>query len=78
MSVINNPDVVAVNKHSQRFIDDYDAAAFAQRELADRLLDRLQWMSIKPKVVVDLGARTGYTTQKLLNYKYKMILNKLD
>jgi malonyl-CoA O-methyltransferase len=48
----------------------YDAAAFLQREVADRLLERLGYFSIKPQIILDIGAGTGYTT-KLLERRYK-------
>lgn len=43
----------------------YDANAAIQREIADRLFDRLEWVRLEPQVIVDVGARTGYTTQGL-------------
>lgn len=43
----------------------YDGAAVLQREIADRLLDRLELVRLAPQVIIDIGARTGYTTQCL-------------
>jgi len=43
----------------------YDSASVLQREIADRLFDRLEWVRLDPKVIVDIGARTGYTSQIL-------------
>lgn len=43
----------------------YDEAAVLQREVADRLLDQLDFMLIEPKVILDCGARTGYLSKKL-------------
>jgi len=40
----------------------YDAAAILQREIADRLLARLEYMRIAPRCVLDLGCGTGYAT----------------
>ena len=40
----------------------YDAAAILQREIADRLLARLDYMRIAPRCVLDLGCGTGYAT----------------
>jgi len=39
----------------------YNEAAVLQTEVADRLLERLDYMKIDPKVVLDLGAATGYS-----------------
>jgi len=38
----------------------YDAAAVLQREIADRLLARLDYMRIAPQRILDLGCGTGY------------------
>jgi malonyl-CoA O-methyltransferase len=43
----------------------YDQAAVLQREVADRLFDRLEWVKIEPLTILDIGARTGYTTRFL-------------
>lgn len=48
----------------------YDGAAFLQREVADRLLERLDYIRIKPKLILDLGSGTGYCT-KILEQRYK-------
>ncbi len=45
----------------------YDDAAFLQREIADRLLERLQFIRLRPKRILDVGAGTGYCTLKLLS-----------
>jgi len=39
---------------------DYDAVAVLQREIADRLLERLDYIRLEPQLVLDLGAGTGY------------------
>lgn len=38
----------------------YDEAAVLQREMADRLLGRLDYVRLEPELVLDLGAGTGY------------------
>lgn len=38
----------------------YDAHAVLQREVCDRLLERLDFMAIQPERVLDVGAGTGY------------------
>jgi ubiquinone/menaquinone biosynthesis C-methylase UbiE len=49
-----------------RAAPNYDGAAFLQREIADRLLERLDYVRLKPKRVLDLGCGTGYATAALL------------
>ena len=43
----------------------YDAAAVLQREIADRLLARLDYMRIAPQQILDLGCGTGYAFSHL-------------
>lgn len=43
----------------------YDAAAVLQREIADRLLARLDYMRIAPQQILDLGCGTGYALSHL-------------
>ncbi|MBE8190071.1 MAG: methyltransferase, partial [Candidatus Thioglobus sp.] len=52
----------AFNKASSQY-DDY---AFLQKEIAMRLDEKLQVISQKPQLVVDLGAGTGLLTKPLL------------
>jgi malonyl-CoA O-methyltransferase len=43
----------------------YDAAAVLQREIADRLLARLDYMRIAPQQILDMGCGTGYAFSHL-------------
>lgn len=45
----------------------YDDAAFLQCEIADRLLERLQFIRLRPDRILDVGAGTGYCAAQLLN-----------
>lgn len=53
----------------QRAAKSYRQAAFLQNEIADRMLERLDYIRIKPKVILNSGARIGNTT-RLLAKKY--------
>ncbi len=44
----------------------YDEHAFLQREIGDRLFERLDYVKVAPQRVVDIGSGTGYATEKLL------------
>lgn len=46
--------------------DSYDAAAALQNEVADRLLSRLEYIRHEPAITLDIGAGTGYCSEKLL------------
>lgn len=59
-----------VQRSFDRAADSYDEAAVLQREVADRLVARLDILKMAPSVVLDLGAGTGYPT-KLLRQRYR-------
>lgn len=46
----------------------YEKASILQREIADRLLDRLSLLGIQPQLILDIGARSGYTSQLWSDY----------
>ncbi|NCA70220.1 MAG: malonyl-[acyl-carrier protein] O-methyltransferase BioC [Sphingobacteriia bacterium] len=48
----------------------YDSVAILQREIADRLIERLDYVRIQPRLVLDLGAGTGYGID-LLRRRYR-------
>ena len=56
----------------------YDAAAVLQREIADRLLARLDYMRITPQRVLDLGCGTGYATGQLAQRYRQAQITGLD
>lgn len=45
--------------------DSYDEVAVLQREVADRLLERLDVLRIQPRRILDLGSGTGYASHAL-------------
>jgi malonyl-CoA O-methyltransferase len=45
---------------------DYDAAAFLQKEVGERLLERLELTTLKPERIVDIGCGTGRPTRLLV------------
>lgn len=51
-------------------VETYDDAAVLQREVADRLMERLDYINIQPKMILDAGAGTGYSAVRL-ERKYK-------
>jgi malonyl-CoA O-methyltransferase len=59
-SVLSPLDKKAVRAAFARAAARYDAAAVLQREVADRLLARLDYMRIAPQRILDLGCGTGY------------------
>ncbi len=56
----------------------YDEAAFFQREVADRLMDRLHSIHLQPHTILDLGAGTGYSARNLEMYYKKATIIAFD
>jgi malonyl-CoA O-methyltransferase len=54
-----------VKRSFDQAAETYDEAAFLQREVADRLIERFNFISLQPRLILDLGAGTGYSTAKL-------------
>ena len=54
-------------KDFNRAANVYDKNAVMQHQIAEDLIDRLRFIKIKPKKILDLGSGTGYTTNKLID-----------
>jgi len=59
-----------IQKHFDAKALCYESSAVLQRNVCKELLQRLDLMSIKPSVILDVGCGTGWGTQDLLK-KYK-------
>lgn len=66
---LNPLDRRAVRDSFARAAATYDDAAVLQREVADRLLARLDYINLRPLRILDLGCGTGYLT-RLLSRRY--------
>ncbi len=49
----------------ERAAVDYDSAAVLQREVNQRLLERLDYINFTPEAILDVGAGTGFATYHL-------------
>lgn len=58
-------DKAAARRAFARAARDYDGAAVLQREIADRMLERLDYIRLDPRLLLDLGAGTGYAVDHL-------------
>lgn len=67
-----------IRQRSNRIATHCPQTAALQEELADRLLSRLDFMKITPKRILDCGARSGYTTDKLKQRYPKADIIALD
>lgn len=59
-------DKRSVRSSFERAAAEYDRVAVLQREVGDRLLERLGVIKLTPLAVLDLGAGTGYITRSLM------------
>ncbi|MCL9685500.1 malonyl-ACP O-methyltransferase BioC [Legionella maioricensis] len=58
---VNNEISKAFNKHAT----EYELVAKVQREIGDRLFERLQYLKISPKRILDLGCGPGTFSREL-------------
>lgn len=56
----------------------YDEHAVLQQEVGNRLLERLSYSSIKPTHILDVGAGTGYVTQKVKKLYRRTLIISVD
>lgn len=63
-------DPARVRRSFDKAAKTYDAAAGVPTEIRNRLLERLDFVKLQPKVVLDLGAGTGHSS-KALKQRYK-------
>jgi malonyl-CoA O-methyltransferase len=71
-------DKRAARRSFERAAAAYDEAAVLQREIADRLLERLEYVRLDPRTILDLGAGTGYAITALQRRFRKAQIIALD
>ncbi|HFC91310.1 MAG TPA: malonyl-[acyl-carrier protein] O-methyltransferase BioC [Leucothrix mucor] len=71
-------DKAKVRNGFERAANSYDTAAVLQREVASRLLERLDYIRLQPNRVLDLGCGTGTVTADLLKRYPKAQIIALD
>jgi malonyl-CoA O-methyltransferase len=59
------PDPRAVRRAFDRAAGGYDSAAVVEREVGERMLERLQYIKLTPRRILDAGCGTGRDTLKL-------------
>ena len=72
------PDKAQVGRSFAAAAESYDRVAVLQREVGDRLLERLEFMKIEPATVLDVGAGTGHGTLGLIKRYPKARVIALD
>ena len=71
-------DSAQVRRSFEQAAGAYDEAAVLQREVGDRLLERLDYIRFSPKRILDLGAGTGYCQQALIQRYPDAEIHALD
>ncbi len=71
-------DKKAVKKSFNRSAQKYDQSAILQAEILSRLIERLQYIKLKPTLIVDLGCGTGQAIKKLRKHYKKANVLALD
>lgn len=80
----NKPlDIAEIDRHAMRAAFEkaavsYDAAAVLQQEIADRLVERMDLMAMKPVSILDAGSGTGFVSQLLASRYPKAKITSLD
>jgi malonyl-CoA O-methyltransferase len=59
---------MAIQRAFDAAAQSYDEHAVLQHEVADRLLSRLSYLKVEPRVILDIGAGTGQPTGKLMKH----------
>lgn len=80
MNLLNPPrlDKLAVKKSFNRYASQYDQSAVLQAEVLSRLFERLQYIKIKPELIVDLGCGTGQAIKRLQKHYKKSSVLAMD
>lgn len=71
-------DRQAMRAAFEKAASSYDAAAVLQQEVANRLVDRMELMSMKPVSILDAGTGTGFISQLLAERYPKAKITALD
>ena len=71
-------DKTCARRSFERAAANYDRVAVLQREMADRLLSRLEYIRLAPQRILDLGAGTGYAIEPLTRRYPKAQMLALD
>jgi len=62
---IHDFEVSQVRESFNAAVASYDEHAVLQREIGDRLIDKLDFIKLQPKIILEVGSGTGYCTKKL-------------
>ncbi len=75
---MSGPDKRAVRAAFEHSAAHYDEVAVLQREVAARLLERLDLFMLQPQTILDIGCGTGYCTHALAEHYRKAHIVAID
>ncbi|SCZ53323.1 malonyl-ACP O-methyltransferase BioC [Thiohalomonas denitrificans] len=78
MPDLPRPDKARIRESFERAVDSYDAAAVLQREVGERLLERLDPIRMEPQRILDVGAGTGWCSEALAQRYRKAQIVAMD
>jgi malonyl-CoA O-methyltransferase len=65
---LNPIEKYRIQKHFDAKAECYESSAVLQREVCDRMLERLQLVKLQPQRIVDVGAGTGWGVAGLMQH----------
>lgn len=71
-------DRIAMRSAFEKAAATYDAAGVLQKEVANRLVERMDYMSMKPLIILDAGSGTGFVSELLASRFPKAKITALD
>ena len=78
MTVNNISDKQRIQKNFNSKAENYESYAVLQKEVCNRMLERLDLVTLKPAIVLDAGSGTGWGVQGLLQRYKKSKVIALD
>lgn len=75
---MSGPDKREVRKAFEHSAARYDEVAVLQREVASRLLERLDLFKLQPQTILDIGCGTGYCSNALAQHYPKARIIAMD
>jgi len=77
-SSIYDIDKTWINKSFSQAAEAYDGVAVLQKEVASRLIDRLDLVKLRPETILDVGSGTGFCSKQLAKRYKKSSVISLD
>ena len=65
---LNHIEKYRIQKHFDAKAELYESSAILQREVCDRMLERLNLVKMEPQCIVDVGAGTGWGVKGLMKH----------